>query len=178
MAAFSVLRINGNRIMVPTTGTPGAVVIREASGKVPGITGGTASGEVLVCDQSGASLQSPTLITPTIASLANANHSHQSAAGGGTLDGAAIASGTIDIARLGTTQAPTFSSAVVAADAGLAVTVSRASTNSGGPQCEYRKLRGTHASPTIVAAGDVLGNILFRGWDGVAVRTEIGRAHV
>lgn len=35
---------------------------------------------------------SPTIATPTIASFTNAQHNHQNAAGGGTLDGAAIAS--------------------------------------------------------------------------------------
>jgi hypothetical protein len=43
---------------------------------------------------------SPTIVTPTIGSFANATHSHLNAAGGGTLDGAAIAAGTITIARL------------------------------------------------------------------------------
>jgi hypothetical protein len=43
-----------------------------------------------------------TLVTPTIASFANATHSHQNAAGGGTLDAAALGSGTIDAARLST----------------------------------------------------------------------------
>ncbi len=46
--------------------------------------------------------QSPTIVTPTIASFINATHSHQNAAGGGTLDGAAIASGTVVDARLST----------------------------------------------------------------------------
>jgi hypothetical protein len=44
---------------------------------------------------------SPTIVTPTIASFANATHTHQSAAGGGTLDAAAIAAGTVATARLG-----------------------------------------------------------------------------
>jgi hypothetical protein len=39
-------------------------------------------------------LANKTLTTPTIASFANANHTHQNAAGGGTLTTAAIASGT------------------------------------------------------------------------------------
>lgn len=41
------------------------------------------------------------LTTPTIASFANATHTHQNAAGGGTLDAAAIAAGTVATARLG-----------------------------------------------------------------------------
>lgn len=46
-----------------------------------------------------------TLTTPTIASFVNATHTHQTAAGGGTLDGAAIAAGTVADARLPTTMA-------------------------------------------------------------------------
>lgn len=44
---------------------------------------------------------SQTLTTPTIASFANATHTHADAAGGGTLDAAAIAAGTMATARLG-----------------------------------------------------------------------------
>ena len=36
---------------------------------------------------------SPTITTPTIGSFTNATHTHQNAAGGGTLDAAAIAAG-------------------------------------------------------------------------------------
>lgn len=44
--------------------------------------------------------QSPTIVTPTIASFANATHNHQNAAGGGALSGAAITSGTVADARI------------------------------------------------------------------------------
>ncbi len=44
--------------------------------------------------------ESPTITTPTIASLVNANHNHQDSAGGGTLDAAAIGTGTLNSARL------------------------------------------------------------------------------
>lgn len=50
-------------------------------------------------------LTSPTLTTPTIASFTNATHTHQNAAGGGTLDAAAIAAGTVATARLGSGSA-------------------------------------------------------------------------
>lgn len=46
-------------------------------------------------------LTNKTLTTPTIGSFANATHTHQNAAGGGTLDAAAIAAGTVATARLG-----------------------------------------------------------------------------
>lgn len=45
-------------------------------------------------------LTNKTLTTPTIASFTNATHNHQNAAGGGTLDAAAIASGTLSNARV------------------------------------------------------------------------------
>lgn len=45
---------------------------------------------------------SPSLTTPTIGDFSNAAHTHQDAAGGGTLDAAAIATGTLDSARLAT----------------------------------------------------------------------------
>ena len=47
-------------------------------------------------------LAGKTLTTPTIASFINAGHNHQDAAGGGTLDAAAIATGTLNDARLST----------------------------------------------------------------------------
>jgi len=45
---------------------------------------------------------SPTLVTPTIASLVNAQHNHQDAAGGGALDAAAVTTGVFPIGRLAT----------------------------------------------------------------------------
>lgn len=46
-------------------------------------------------------INTPTLLIPVIASFASATHTHQNAAGGGTLDAAAIAAGTLATARLG-----------------------------------------------------------------------------
>lgn len=43
---------------------------------------------------------SPTITTPTIGDFTNSTHNHQNAAGGGTLDAAAIASGTLSTSRL------------------------------------------------------------------------------
>ena len=47
----------------------------------------------------------PTILTPTVASFINANHNHQNAAGGGSLDAAAIGAGTLGSARGGTGSA-------------------------------------------------------------------------
>lgn len=71
----------------------------DATGSVPSLptaaTTETGTGAIV-------RTSSPTLVTPTIASFANANHNHQNAAGGGALDAAAIASGTIGVANGGT----------------------------------------------------------------------------
>ena len=53
MSALVEARISGAKKWLPTTGTPSAVVVREASGKVTGITGGTSTGEVMTQDQFG-----------------------------------------------------------------------------------------------------------------------------
>lgn len=62
-------------------------------------------GGTLASSQLAATLTGKTLTSPTIAAFNNANHTHQNASGGGTLDAAAIAAGTIAAARLPTTLA-------------------------------------------------------------------------
>lgn len=66
---------------------------------------------------------SPTIVTPAISSFTNATHNHQNAAGGGTLDAAAIASGALAKARQNATtvytdQANTFGAFVQTLEAG------------------------------------------------------------
>lgn len=72
-----------------TTGT--LPVLRGGTGT----TTATGSGDVVLSS-------SPTITTPTIASFVNSSHTHLNAAGGGTLDAAAIGSGTLPVARGGT----------------------------------------------------------------------------
>lgn len=71
------------------------------SGTLPTARGGTGT---TVTTGSGSLVlaTSPTIVTPTIASLTNAQHNHQNSAGGGLLDVAAIGSGVFPIARLAT----------------------------------------------------------------------------
>ena len=59
----------------------------------------TGSGTVVVMSNS------PAITTPTIADLTGMTHTHQNAAGGGSLDAAAIGSGTVATARLGSSSA-------------------------------------------------------------------------
>lgn len=63
---------------------------------------GTANNQVTI--KSGSLITNAVLTTPSIASFASAQHNHQNAAGGGTLDAAAIAAGTLSVARGGTGQ--------------------------------------------------------------------------
>lgn len=65
-----------------------------APADLTGVTGTTGAGTTLVFNDT------PTILTPTIASFVNATHSHLNASGGGTLDAAAIASGTFARGRL------------------------------------------------------------------------------
>lgn len=72
-----------------------------AAGILPVVRGGTgvalSTGTVAVVLSN-----TPTLITPVIADFTNAQHDHQSAAGGGTLNAAAIAAGILPVVRGGT----------------------------------------------------------------------------
>lgn len=70
--------------------------------------------------------QSPTIVTPTIASMANANHNHQDAAGGGALSTAALTSGTLAVARGGTGLASGTSGGIPAYTASGTITSSAA----------------------------------------------------
>lgn len=79
----------------------------DAAGDISFLAGGAATPQITIAANGTTTFTSPvifsgasTLTTPTIASFLNATHSHQNAAGGGTLDASAIATGTIDAARL------------------------------------------------------------------------------
>jgi hypothetical protein len=48
--------------------------------------------------------------------------------------------------------------------------ISRASTDTGAPQIQLYKYRGTQASPTVVASGDAIARLQFFGYDGAALR--------
>jgi hypothetical protein len=73
---------------------------------IAGITGTTAQFNTALTDNDFATLAgvetltNKTLTTPAVASFANANHTHQNSAGGGTLDAAAVGAGTLAAARM------------------------------------------------------------------------------
>ena len=82
-------------------------------------------------------LAAKTLTTPTIADFTNATHAHQTAAGGGALDAAAIGSGLLGVARGGTgvgayTVGDLLYASGAAALAGLADVAAGAYLRSGG----------------------------------------------
>lgn len=104
--AFSALTASTNSTAAMVVGT-GASLAASGSGTITatavpvgGISGlGAGVATLLGAASSGTGAPlggtSPTITTPTVASFVNATHTHQNAAGGGTLDGAAIASGTV-----------------------------------------------------------------------------------
>jgi hypothetical protein len=53
-------------------------------------------------------------------------------------------------------------------DAGSIVRSSRASTDVNGPQMDMRKARGTQAAKTVVASGDILGELRLLGYGGTS----------
>lgn len=71
----------------------------DATGNVPALPNAatTETGSGAIVRQ-----VSPTITTPVIGSFITSQHNHQNAAGGGTLDAAAIAAGTLPVARGGT----------------------------------------------------------------------------
>jgi hypothetical protein len=83
----------------------------------------TGSGTTVVMDTS------PTIVTPTIASFTNAQHNHQNAAGGGTLDAGAIASGTLVVARGGTNSSVALNNNRIMVSSGGSIVEAAALTN-------------------------------------------------
>jgi hypothetical protein len=73
--------------------------------------------------------QSPTIVTPSIASFTNAQHAHADAAGGGTLGASAIASGTLAAARGGLGADASAFAGVLAMSGGAASVVTGTATD-------------------------------------------------
>lgn len=105
----------------------------------------------------------PTIITPTIASFANATHNHQNAAGGGTLDAAAIAAGILVVAR-GGTGAGTFTDGGVIIGNGTGAL----QVTSAGSAGQVLTSNGAGVDPTFQAAAGGGHTIRDNGLDQTA----------
>lgn len=93
--------------------------------------------------------ESPSITTPTIASFTNSTHNHQNAAGGGSLDAAALGSGTIAVARLPAATTTTIGAVELATDGESAANV----------VVQGNDARMSNArTPTGAASGDLAGN--------------------
>lgn len=82
------------------------------------VTGGASYTSISLTGTVGgsATYTSVTLTTPTIADFTNATHSHLNAAGGGTLDAAAIASGTFADARIASSNVTQYQASLSIAE--------------------------------------------------------------
>lgn len=60
----------------------------------------------------------------------------------------------------------TSSNISITGDSSTSIVLARSSTDATGSSLNFRKYRGTTASPTIVSTGDVLGNSNYTAWDG------------
>lgn len=103
----SGILVSGGILEAYTTLSIDSMVIPLRSGTLAQFAA-TTSAElaVVISDETGSGAlvfaNTPTLTTPTIADFTNAQHDHLDADDGGTLSASAIASGTLDIARIPT----------------------------------------------------------------------------
>lgn len=66
----------------------------------------------------------------------------------------------------------TSSSLIVNGDSATSIVSSRASTDTSAATFQFHKYRGTQASPSVVADGDITGRIISYGYDGSALRVN------
>jgi hypothetical protein len=135
-------------------------------------------------------LTTPTLSTPVIANFTSATHNHQNAAGGGSLDAAAIGSGTLANARInwaspsaigtGTPAAGTFTAGTFT---GLTVSTTAPEVIISGSTSQNRIIRfqtagvnrwAIYASNTAESGSDAGSNLLIANHNDAG--TAIGNA--
>lgn len=96
----------------------------------------TGSGSVVLAS-------SPAIVTPTIASLTNAQHNHQDAAGGGQLSAAAVSSGIFDNARINWGAPSAIGGTTPAAITGTAGAFSSLTLNTTGSATGQLRIRAS-----------------------------------
>lgn len=151
--AAQITVVNGST--TPTVSIPATFTFPGTVTNALNIFGATTSAQFfgVISDESGTGAvmgnNTPTILTPTIASFVNATHSHQNAAGGGTLDAAAIASGTIASARIPWTAPGTIGS--VTPNTGAFTTLSATG--------QFTSTLATGTAPFSIASTTVVPNL-------------------
>ncbi len=146
-------------LTVPEGGTGAATLTGLVKGNGTGaMTAATAETDYVTPSGSG-TLANKTLTTPTIGDLTNANHTHQNAAGGGTLNASAIGAGTLPVARGGTGGSTAIAAldSLVTAEATVA---SATTTDLGAVASQNVQITGT---VTITGFGTVTAGVFRRG---------------
>lgn len=167
--ANQVLRVPGGG-GAPAFGTVNLASADAVTGTLPvtlggtGATTSTGSGAVVLAT-------SPTLTTPAIGSFVSSGHTHQDAAGGGTLDAAAIAGGILAVARGGTGIASGTSGGILGYTAAGTIASSAALTASG-----VVLGGGAGATPTATAAGTANQVLRVPGAGGAPVFGQVNLA--
>jgi hypothetical protein len=125
---------------------------------------------------------SPAIVTPTIASFTNATHTHLNAAGGGTLDTAAIASGTWAAARM-----PALTGECTTSAGAVSVTCGAAIGRTGNPLSQFAattsaQLAGVISDETgtgllVYSNNPVFGPLIYRKTKTRSGRTNEGCEH-
>ncbi len=127
-------------------------------------------------------LTNKTLTTPTIGDFTNANHNHQNAAGGGSLDAAAIGSGTLNNARVnwaspsaigtGTPAAGTFTTLSTTGKATVRVGTSTSGTSAlgGAAFSHFADANNTTTGETDLYTDTTVANTLGTNGDTIHAR--------